>query len=82
MAATIFNRTVMDAAQGNGQTVLSNPEDLAQHAGAEIADGCLNPILGQIKRALRLIRFCLIQRSLSRALWVDEYENFIPRHGK
>lgn len=56
--------------------------DCAEQAGAAIAEGCLNPILGQMKRALRFIRLCWIQRSFSRALWVDAYENFKPGHGK
>ena len=35
-----------------------------------------------LKRIARFIQLCFIQCLISRALWVDHYENFKPRHGK
>jgi hypothetical protein len=35
-----------------------------------------------MKRALRFIALCWIQRSIARALWVDSYENAEQENGK
>ena len=52
-----------------------NPANCAVNLGARKAVSCF-------KRAAMFIQLCLVQRSIARALWVDAYENFIPRHGK
>lgn len=33
-----------------------------------------------MKRFLNFIRLCIVQRSVSRALWVQEYESFKPKY--
>lgn len=35
-----------------------------------------------MKRAIRFLVTAIRLRSISSALWVDAYENFIPKHGK
>lgn len=35
-----------------------------------------------MKRAARFVLHCLRLRSLGRAVFVDQYENFKPTHGK
>jgi len=33
-----------------------------------------------MKRIFNFIRLCIVQRSVSRALWVDAYDNFKPKY--
>jgi len=33
-----------------------------------------------MKRFIRFIRHCIVQRSFSRAMWVQEYEDYQPAH--
>jgi len=33
-----------------------------------------------MKRFLHFIRLCIVLRSVSRALWVDAYDNFKPKY--
>jgi hypothetical protein len=35
-----------------------------------------------MKRVIRFIKHCINLRSVSLALWVDQYENHKPHHGK
>jgi len=33
-----------------------------------------------MKRFIRFIRLCIVQRSISRAMWVDAYEQHTPKY--
>lgn len=35
-----------------------------------------------MKRAARFLRYWFYTRSLSSAVWLDQYDNFKPTHGK
>jgi hypothetical protein len=35
-----------------------------------------------MKRIVRFLSLCISLRSVSSAVWVDQYENFKPHHGK
>lgn len=35
-----------------------------------------------MKRVIRFLWLCIHLRSISSALWVDQYENHKPHHGK